>query len=180
MAAYEVKIQSYKTEAIESLKEEFKDVKDFIFTDYRGLTVSQITELRDKLRKNNATLKVVKNRFAKIALKEMNKEAAAEYLVGPTAIALARDESGPVAKAILDFGADAPIEVKGGIIGDQMFGLDEIKAFSKLPTKIELIAQLMGTMKAPVQNVVYVLNAVPQKLVRTLQAVADKKKAEGS
>jgi len=180
MAAYEVKIQSYKTEAIESLKEEFKDVKDFIFTDYRGLTVSQITELRNKLRENNATLKVVKNRFAKIALKEMDKESAADYLVGPTAIALARDESGPVAKAILDFGEEAPIEVKGGIIGDKMFSLDEIKAFSKLPTKIELIAKLMGTMRAPIQNVVYVLNAVPQKLVRTLQAVADKKKAEGN
>lgn len=177
--AYEMKIQSYKTEAIESLKEEFKGAKDFIFTDYRGLTVAQITNLRDKLRKNNATLKVVKNRFAKIALKDMDKESAAEFLTGPTAIALAMGESGPVAKTILDFGEEAPIEVKGGIIENKLFSLDEIRAYSKLPTKLELIAKLMGTMKAPVQNLVFVLNAVPQKLVRTLQAVADKMKAEG-
>ncbi|MBN1648441.1 MAG: 50S ribosomal protein L10 [Spirochaetales bacterium] len=180
MAAYEMKIQSYKTEAIESLKDEFKDVKDFIFTDYRGLTVSQITQLRDKLREQNASLKVVKNRFAKLALKALEKESADEYLVGPTAIALARDESGPVAKSILDFGKEAPISIKGGIIGDKIFSLKEVEAFSRLPGKMELIARLMGTMRAPVQNVVYILNAIPTKLVRTLQAVADKKQAEGN
>ena len=179
MAAYEMKIQSYKTEAIEALKSEFEDVKDFIFTDYRGLTVSQISELRDTLRKQNASLRVVKNRFAKLALKALEKESAGDCLVGPTAIALARDESGPVAKSILDFGKEAPISIKGGIIGDKLFTTAEVEAFSKLPTKIELIAKLMGTMKAPIQNMVYILHAVPTKLVRTLQAVADKKAAEG-
>lgn len=179
MADYQVNIQSSKTEAIESLKEEFKGVKDFIFTDYRGLTVSQITELRNILRKENAAYKVVKNRFAKIALKELDREAADELLTGPTAIALAMDESGPVAKALYDFSKNAPVAVKGAVIGEKLFSAEEVEAFSKLLTKPQLLAKLMGTMKAPVQNVVYVLNAVPQKLVRTLQAVADKMSAEG-
>lgn len=70
------------------------------------------------------------------------------------------------------------IQIKGGIIDGNVFDSKQLEDYSKLPTKAELIAKLMGTMKAPVQNVVYVLNAVPEKLVRTLQALADKKKEE--
>ena len=178
MSDYQLNLQDYKVKAVESLKEEFSQVKDFIFTDYRGLTVAQITELRNKLRQQNATLKVVKNRFAKIALKELEKESTGDCLIGPTAIALAKDESGPVAKSLFEFAKNAPIEVKGGIIDGRLFSVAEVEAFSNLPTKPELLAKLMATMKAPIQNFVYILNAVPQKLVRTLQAVADKKAAE--
>ena len=175
MAEYEVKLQQGKVEAVAALKDEFKDIKDFIFTDYRGLTVEQITALRNELRKHNATYKVVKNRFAKIALKDLERPAADEYLVGPTAVALPSDDSGAVAKVLIEFAKNAPMSIKGGILDDNLFDAAQVEAFSKLPTKDELIASLMGTMKAPIQNVVYVLNAVPTKLVRTLQAVADSK-----
>ena len=71
--AYEIrKLQQYKIDAVNALKEQFEQSKDYIFTDYRGLTVEQITDLRRKLREQNAEYRVVKNRFAKIALKEMN------------------------------------------------------------------------------------------------------------
>ncbi len=175
MAEYEVKLQQGKVEAVAALKDEFKDIKDFIFTDYRGLTVEQITALRNELRKHNATYKVVKNRFAKIALKDLERPAADEYLVGPTAVALPSDDSGAVAKVLIEFAKNAPMSIKGGILDNNVFDASQVEAFSKLPTKDELIASLMGTMKAPIQNVVYVLNAVPTKLVRTLQAVADSK-----
>ncbi len=175
MAEYEIKLQQNKVEAIQVLKDEFKDVKDFIFTDYRGLTVEQITDLRSKLREQNATYKVVKNRFARIALKDLDRPSADECLVGPTAIALPTAESGPVAKILVEFARNAPMEIKGGILDNNVFDAKQVEAFSKLPTKDELISMLMSTMKAPIQNVVYVLNAVPTKLVRTLQAVADSK-----
>jgi large subunit ribosomal protein L10 len=176
MAEYQVKIQQNKVDAINALKDEFKDVKDFIFTDYRGLTVEQITELRNKLREHDATYKVVKNRFAKIALKDLERPAVDEYLTGPTALALPAGESGAVAKVLVEFAKNAPMSIKGGIVDGNVFNASQMEEFSKLPTKDELIAKLMGTMKAPVQHVVYVLNAVPTKLVRTLQAVADAKK----
>ncbi len=178
MSDYQVKIQDHKVKAIEAIKEDFSQVKDFIFTDYRGLTVAQITELRNDLRKENAVYKVIKNRFAKIALKELDQPAVDEHLTGPTAVALSTEEAGPVAKALVAFAKNGVLKIKGGIIDGNVFDADQMVAYSKLPTKLELIAKLMGTMKAPVQNMVYILHGVPQKLVRTLQAVADKKAAE--
>ena len=178
MAEYQIKVQDHKVKAIESIKGDFSEVKDFIFTDYRGLTVEQITELRNKLRENDAVYKVVKNRFAKIALKELDQPAVDEHLTGPTAVALSTGEAGPVAKALVEFAKNGVLKIKGGIVDGNVFDSDQMVAFSKLPTKSELIAKLMGTMKAPVQNMVYILHGVPQKLVRTLQAVADKKASE--
>lgn len=176
MADYQVKVQQSKVDAIKALRDEFNEVKDYIFTDYRGLTVEQITDLRNKLREHEATYKVVKNRFAKIALNDLEKPAVDEYLTGPTAIALPVGDSGPVAKVLVEFAKNAPMSIKGGIVDNNVFNAAQMEEFSKLPTKDELIAKLMGTMKAPIQNVVYVLDAIPTKLVRTLQAVADAKK----
>ena len=175
MSDYTVKIQPEKVEAINALKEDFGGVDNFIFTDYRGLTVEQITELRSKLRATGSTYKVVKNRFAKIALKELEKPEVGDMLVGPTAVVISGEEAGAAAKELFAFAKDAPVEVKGGIIGTDVFDTKEMEAYSKLPSKLELIAKLMGTMNAPVQNFVYILNAVPEKFVRTLQAVADSK-----
>ena len=178
MAEYTVTIQQHKIDSINSLKDSFKDVNNFIFTDYRGLTVEQITELRGKLREESSVYKVIKNRFAKLALKEMGLPIVDEYLIGPTAIALPTEEAGPVAKILFQYVKDGLIKVKGGIIDGEVFDEKNIEAYSKLPTKSELLSKLMATMKAPVQGIVYILNGVPEKLVRTLQAVADKKGEE--
>jgi len=178
MAEYVTKINEVKTGAVEELKELFKQSSDYIFTDYRGLSVAQITELRNKLREQHTAFRVVKNRFAKIALKDMGKPEVEDLLIGPTAVALPAQESGPATKILVDFGKDHSVEIKGGIIDGRVFDMKQMEAFSKLPTRLELIAQLMGTMKAPLQTFVYTLNAVPQKLVRVLQAVADKKGSE--
>ncbi|MGM0431451.1 MAG: 50S ribosomal protein L10 [Spirochaetota bacterium] len=175
MAEYQVKVQQSKIDAVDALKAEFKDAKDYIFTNYRGLSVEQITDLRKKLREHDATYKVVKNRFAKIALHDLEKPAVEEYLTGPTAVAIPTGDAGPVAKVLVEFAKNASMTIKGGILDNTVFDAVQVEEFSKLPTREELIAKLMGTMRAPVQNVVYVLNAVPTKLVRTLQAVADAK-----
>lgn len=176
MAEYTTKVQSHKVESVDSLKHAFEGVNDYIFTNYRGLTVAQITELRNRLRAENAVYKVIKNRFAKIALKDMDQPLVDEHLTGPTAVALARGESGTVAKILFEMSKELPLEVKGGIINGNVFNAAQVEAFSKLPSRLELIAKLMGTMKAPIQNLVYTIDAVPTKLVRTLQAVADQKK----
>ena len=178
MAEHVTKIQPYKTEAVGALKNTFDGYSGYIFTDYRGLTVEQITNLRGVLRKQNAEYKVVKNNFAKIAFKELSKPDVGSYLTGPTAVALAKDEAAQIAKSILEFAKETSVKIKGGLVDGQVYDGKQMEAFSRLPSKAELIARLMGTMNAPVRNVLYAMNGVASKLVRTLAAVADKKKSE--
>ena len=175
MAKYKTKLQQHKIDAVSELKEMFERSTDFIITDYRGLNVDQITELRDKLREAGATYRVVKNRYARIALSDLEMPEISDKLIGPTALALTADEAGPAAKVLVDFTGNTNLELKGAVIDGQIFDIDQVRAFSKLPTRLELIAQLMSAMNGAVTNLMYVLKAVPQKLVRTLQAVADQK-----
>lgn len=175
MAEYITKVQPAKKEAVAEFKGKIENVGSFIITDYRGLTVGQITDLRRKLREFKAEYKVVKNRYAKIAFKNIGVNGLEELLVGPTAIAIVKGEANAAAKAIIEFAKEAPVQVKGGYLEGTVFDKSQLEAFSKLPSKLELISSLMGTMKAPVQNLVFVINAPMQKLARTLQAVADQK-----
>jgi len=174
----ELKVQQYKIDAVAELKDGFEKTRSFIFADYRGLTVDQITELRRSLRDAGADFHVVKNNYAKIAFKQMDHEDVAPYLVGPTAIAYCGDEAGPVAKAMLKLAKDMPVELKGGLLDGEVYDAKAVEAFSKLPTKLELIQMLMSTMNAPAQNMVFVLNGLTTKLVRTLDAVREKKASE--
>ena len=178
MAEYTTKLQQYKVDAIKDLKENFAATKDFIFADYRGLNVEQITELRRQLREKGTMFRVIKNRYAKIAMEELDFPDVSDYLVGPTAVALVNEEASPAAKVIFDYARAASVTVKGGIIGGNVFGGKEVEELSKLPGRNELIARLMSAMNGPLTNLVRVIQAVPQKLVRTLQAVADQKGSE--
>ena len=161
MENYQTRITPAKEDAVKALKEEFEGYNGFIFTDYRGMTVSQITELRNSLRKNDAQFRVVKNRYAKIAFQNLGKTGAEDQMVGPTAVALAKgDESNVVAKALFEaIKNGAPMQVKGAIIDGEVMDGAKVEALSKLPTKLELIASLMGTMKAPIQKLAATLLA---------------------
>ncbi|MBO7517103.1 MAG: 50S ribosomal protein L10, partial [Spirochaetia bacterium] len=163
MAEYIAKVQDNKKEAVADLKSRFDGISSFIFADYRGLTVAQITEIRDKLRASDTEFKVVKNRFAKIAMKDLGITEVDDFLKGPTAVAAVPGESNDVAKALFEFAKGMPLTVKGAVINGELFDAAKIEAFSKLPGRTQLIAMLMGLMKAPVQ-----------KLAATLQAIVDK------
>jgi large subunit ribosomal protein L10 len=172
----EKKIQPAKIEAVANLDKQFDGVHDYIFASYRGMTVEQLFTLRRQLRQEGADFKVVKNNFAKIVFKNRKADGVDGYLVGPTAVALARKDSGPVAKILVEYSKEVPtLEVKGGYIGGSAFNAKQVESFSKLPGRNELLSMLMSTMQAPTQNLVFVLNGVTTKLVRTLQAVAEKK-----
>lgn len=167
MAIKAKKLQAAKISAIADIKARFESAADYIFTEYRGLTVAQITTLRRQLREKHCTYKVVKNNFARIAFEEMKTADVASYLVGPTAIALAVEEANTVAKILFDFTKEAPaLKIKGGLIDGEIYDFAKIQAFSKLPGKKELISMLMSVMQA-----------TTSKLARTLQAVADQKAA---
>lgn len=176
MSDYQTKVNINKAEAVAVLQASLALSSDFFFADYRGMTVEQMRALRVRLQEHKASFRVVKNRYAKIALSNLKKpEAVSDLLSGPTAITAVEGESSPVAKILFEMAKEMPLEIKGGLIGSDLFNASQVEAYSKLPTRDELLSSLMGTMKAPVQSMVYLLNAVPTKLVRTLQAVADQK-----
>ncbi len=110
------KIQQYKRDAVALLRDKIRQAPGLIFTDYRGLTVAQISDLRRTLRKQSAEYKVVKNSYAKIALAELGLPFQEGFLTNPTAIAMARTDVGPVAKVLFDFARESRLKVKGGMI----------------------------------------------------------------
>ncbi|MDR2314517.1 MAG: 50S ribosomal protein L10 [Spirochaetaceae bacterium] len=181
MAIVAKKEQEYKVKAVGELKEMFGALSngspaDFLFTDYRGLTVAQITALRRQLRGKEAAFKVVKNNFARIAFQQLKAPDVSGYLRGPTAVAIALRDSNEVAKILLDFAKEAPVlKVKGGLVGNTVYTGAQVEAFSKLPGRLELISMFMSVINGPVRNFATALNDIPARLVRTIKAAADKK-----
>ncbi len=159
-----------KTEAIESIKNDVKASSAFIFTEYRGLKVEQITELRKKLRENACTYKVVRNNFARIAFEDADIKDVDSWLTGPTALAMIAEDANLAAKTLFEYAKDAPaLVIKGAVVDGEIYDAKQIEAFSKLPGKKELIAMFMSTV-----------NATTSKFVRTLQAIVDKGGAQGA
>ena len=161
MDDYKTRVTQAKEDAVKALSDEFAGYDGYIFTNYRGMTVAQITEIRKALRKEDAAYRVVKNRYARIALKNLDKGGAEEQMIGPTAVALAKgDTANVVAKVLFQAAKDnGKLEVKGALVNGELMTAEQIEQLSKLPTKLELIASLMGTMKAPVQKLAATLLA---------------------
>ena len=156
--------QPAKTKGTAEAKEVLQSYNDYIFADYRGLTVEQLSQLRKQLREKECEFKVVKNNFARVAFEEMEITSVSDYLAGPTAIALVKQDANEAAKVLFDFAKDAPaLQVKGALVEKEIYDKDKIEAFSKLPGKKQLIAMIASTINAPVQ-----------KLAATLQAYVDK------
>lgn len=161
MEEYKAHVNKAKEDAVAALREEFAGYDGYIFTDYRGMTVDQITKIRKDLRKDEAAYRVVKNRYAKIALQNLDKSGAEKQMIGPTAVALLKGDTANIVAKVL-FGAakdGVNVQVKGALLNGEVLSAEQIEAISKLPTKLELIASLMGTMKAPVQKLAATLLA---------------------
>lgn len=174
------KVQQYKSEAVTKLKADFTKTPDLIFSDFRGLTFPQMIELRAKLGEHGTSYRVVRNAFARIALKEAGLPEVDSMLEGPTALAFLGKDPSPAAKVIVDFTKNASLRIKGGVVSGKVFSAKDIEALSRLPGRLQLLASLMGTLNAPLMNLMDVMNGVSSKLVRTLAAVADKKQAAGA
>ena len=178
MAIVASKIQDSKVKAIAELKGVFSKSEnpDYIFADYRRLTVEQISNLRKLLRGKEASFKVIKNNFARLAFEELKAPDVSGYLVGPTAVAIASKDANEVAKILFDFAKEAPVlKVKGGLVSNTVYSDKQVEAFSKLPGRLELISMLMSVMNGPARNLAAALNDIPARLVRTVKAIADSK-----
>ena len=163
---------------VSDLRDLAQGSKGAILTDYRGLTVAEVTRLRAKLRESNAEYHIVKNTLYKIALgKETVSPELEKLLTGPTAILFAKNDVVAPTKAILDFLRDLKkpdIKVKGGYIDGKIYNVDQVTALSKLPSREQIIATLIGTLDGPAANFVGTLDNIIGSFVRTIQAIADK------
>ncbi len=163
---------------VSDLRDLAQGSKGAILTDYRGLTVAEVTRLRLKLRESDAEYHIVKNTLYKIALgKEAVPAELDSLLTGPTAILFAKSDVVAPTKAILDFLRDLKkpdIKVKGGFIDGKIYNVDQVTALSKLPPREQIIATLIGTLDGPAANFVGTLDNIIGSFVRTIQAIADK------
>jgi large subunit ribosomal protein L10 len=147
---------------------------------YKGITVPQVTELRNKVRESGGQYVVVKNT---LALRAIDGEALAqlkEHFTGPTAVAYGKDPVA-LAKALTDFAKDVPVlQFKAGLVEGRAIAADQIKDIASLPSREELIAKLLFLLQSPITGLARVLTAVPQSFVMVLDQVRQKKDGPGA
>ncbi|MBQ4122182.1 50S ribosomal protein L10 [bacterium] len=170
--------KAFKQEKIEAMKENFAKAKVAVITEYRGLTVEEITKLRRALQKENSDYMVTKNTLAKVATKGTQFEVLADALKGPVAIAFGFGDEVAPAKVVTKFIKESK---KGEIIGAALDGklLDakETAVLANLPSKEELYAKMLGSINSPATGIVGAVNAVMSGLVRAMDQVAKQKSA---
>ena len=157
------KVLEQKKVTVAELIEKLKAAQAGVLVDYRGLTVSEDTELRRKFREAGVEYTVVKNTLTRFAAKEVGLDELDGVLHGPTSLAISDSDPVAPAKIIADFAkGNDKVEIKAGFLDGKVISLDEIKTLANTPSREVLIAKIMGSLNAPVS-----------KLVRTLQALVD-------
>jgi len=163
-----------KTDAVATLNEVFSNTSVVVVAHYAGLTVAQFQKLRREMKANGATVKVAKNRLAKIALEGTDVASISPLLKGPTLIAYSSD---PVAapKVAVAFAKDNDkLVILGGAMGKTSLNPDGVKALATMPSLDELRAKLLGLLQAPATKIAQLSTAPAAKLARVFQAYADK------
>jgi len=165
-----------KRETVAELREELANARTMIVSEYRGLSVKELAEIRRSLRKQDVSYRVVKNRLMRIAAADSVGEALSPLLVGPTAIAFGNDEAG-TAKAVID--ATRPyskiVRITGGVLGGKVIDAESVTRLATLPSREVLLAKLAGGMQAPVATLAGLLAAPLRNLGYALALLAEQK-----
>jgi len=165
-----------KTDAVSALNETFSKAKFAVVADYRGLKVTELEKLRKNLRESDAQIQVAKNTLLRLAVKGTAYEGLADSFSGTTAVAVGFTEPVGPAKALAAFAKEfEKFSIRTASLEGSVLKPEDVEALSKLPSKEELLAKLLGTMNAVPSGFVRVLAAVPQKLLYALSAVKDQK-----
>jgi large subunit ribosomal protein L10 len=158
-----------KIESLEELRRGVQGVKAAVLTEYRGLSVQQLGELRKQLKGASATCRVVKNRIARLALKDTVLETLGPHLRGPTALVLSREDPVTVAKTLQAFAKTNPaLALKMGFVDGQLLAEDGLKALADLPSREALRGQVVGVIQGPLAQLVSLLQGVPRELAYVL------------
>ncbi len=170
--------KAFKNEKIEAFKEQVAKAKVAIVTDYRGLTVSEITDLRRQLQKEAGDYTVIKNTLAKVAIQGTEFEPLSEALEGPSAIAFGFEDQVAPAKVVTKFQKEAKKgDVRGAVLDGKFFNAEEVQELAKLPSKEELYAKILGSINSPASGIANVTNGVMRALVIAMDGVRKQKES---
>jgi len=167
-----------KKQVVEEIKQKLQNATLVICTDYRGLNVQQITELRNKLRVPGVEYRVLKNTMFRFALQQAGHEDIAAQVTGPNAVIFSNDDPVGPAQTLTEFAkTNKQLEIKLGMLEGKLLSLEDIKQLAGLPSREVLLGQVVGTMQAPITSFVRVLNANLTGLVRALDGIREQKEA---
>lgn len=164
-----------KVDLVAELTDKMERSQLAVVADYRGFTVAELTALRAKLRENGAEMIVAKNTLLRLAARNVGKETIEPNLEGPTAVVFAYDDISKVAKVLVDASKATPksLTLKGGLLGTSLLKADGLDAVTRLPTRDQALAQVVGAIAAPVSGVVGVINAAITNVALVIQARID-------
>ncbi len=167
-----------KKQIVAEIQEKLKEAKSTVLVDYIGLTVAEVTELRNQFRTVNVEFKVYKNAMISRAAENLEISGITGNIAGPTALAISYDDPTAGPKVMTDFIKKIKkTEIKMGILGKENMSVEQVKALADVPNKETSIAMLMSVMNGPVRNFASVLNAIPRSLVIALNAVKEQKES---
>jgi large subunit ribosomal protein L10 len=169
-----------KVAVVDDVRARFEQAEAALLTEYRGLNVTMMAQLRRSLREAGGEYKIYKNTLVRLAARDLGLEID-EMLVGPTAIAFVAGDPVNVAKALRDFARTNPaLVVKGSLLGRKLLDADQTRALADIAPREELLARLAGAMAAPLQQLAGLLQAVPRSFAYGLAALIDKSDAPGT
>ena len=153
-----------KQPIVAEISENIKGAQSVVLVDYRGLTVEQDTRLRKELREAGIVYKVYKNTMMNFAFKGTEFEALAEYLEGPSAVAISTTDATAPARIICKFAKEAKaLEVKGGVVEGVAYDAKGITAIAEIPSREELLSKLLGSIQSPITNFARVMKQLAEK-----------------
>jgi len=168
-----------KEPVVQEIREKLSASAGAVLTDYRGLNVAEVTELRRKLREAGVEYKVVKNTLTRLAAAEIGLQDLNPYLEGPTAIAFGVGDPVAPAKIIAEFAKEhKELEIKAGVVDGKVIDVKGVKALAELPSREVLLAKLLGSMQSPMYGFAGSLQGVLRKFVYALDAVRQQKEAQ--
>jgi large subunit ribosomal protein L10 len=167
-----------KAAEVQAITAHLQSAKSLVLADYQGMTVAQMTDFRVKCRAKHVVCRVVKNRLAKIAADQANVPVLKEHLTGPMALIISSESQVDPAKVVVDFAKDVDkLKIRGGYVDGGFLDAGQVESLSRVPSRDELYAKMMGSINSPATGIVGTVNGVMSALVRALDAVAKQKAA---
>ena len=165
-----------KVAVVDEVREKLTGADAALLTEYRGLTVKQLAELRRQLKPAGAEYKVYKNTLVRFAAREVADDRLDQMLTGPTAITFVRGDAAAVAKMLRDYArGHHALVLKGGLLGDKVVSAQDVEALADLPPRDVLLAQLAGAFQAPLVKLAGLLQALPRNFAYGLKALIDQR-----
>ncbi len=172
-------LKAEKTAVVDGIQKLFESNQAYFVTDYQGLNVADITELRKNLRENHVRYLVAKNTLIKLAAHNAGQKDLDEHFNGPTAIAFTSEDPSTAAKILYDSYKDKDLPViKAFVVDDAVFPAEDIKRLASLPSRDILLAQVVAAVESPFTSVIGSLDGFFRELIGSVDALADQRKAE--